>query len=157
MTTEEVWARRAHPFTVWSRLATLPLFAVALWSRQWFDPWFLLAMVFLLLWSILAPRLVPPPASTGNWVSRATFGERIRAAKDRWEVDPARKQVTTVLAIAGSVGTIVMISGALLYDPLLAIGGGALMLAAKLTYFDRSARLYDEVAQEHPEVRDWVR
>jgi hypothetical protein len=157
MSTEEVWARRANPFTVWSRLATLPLFALALWSRQWFDPWFLVALVVLLLWSIAAPRVVPPPSSTGSWVSRATFGERIRAAKDRWEVDSGLKQVITVLAIAGSLGTIIMVSGALLYDPLLAIGGGVLMLAAKLTYFDRSARLYDEVAQEDPEVRDWVR
>ena len=157
MSTEEVWERRAHPATVWSRLAALPLFAAALWSRQWFDPWYLLALLVLLGWSIAAPRLIPPPASTASWVSRATFGERVRAARGRWDVDSGQKWLTTLLAIAGSIGTIVMISGAILFDPVLTVGGGALMAAAKLTYFDRSARLYDEVAQEDPEVRDWVR
>src|SRR6056297_2519507 len=78
MSTEEVWERRAHPATVWSRLAALPLFAAALWSRQWFDPWYLLALLVLLGWSIAAPRLIPPPASTASWVSRATFGARVR-------------------------------------------------------------------------------
>lgn len=32
---DTVWQRHANPWSGWTRVATMPLFAIAAWSRVW--------------------------------------------------------------------------------------------------------------------------
>lgn len=58
---DRVWARHANPWSGWTRVATLPLLAVAIWSREWIGWWALLAVAAVALWTWLNPAV--PAAS----------------------------------------------------------------------------------------------
>ena len=61
-----VWARHANPWSVWTRMATLPVLLLALWSRAWIGWWALLPVAAVLVWTWLNPRLFPPPRTTDD-------------------------------------------------------------------------------------------
>ncbi len=58
---DEVWARHANPWSVWTRFTILPLLVAAIWSRQWIGWWAALPSVALVIWTWLNPRLFPSP------------------------------------------------------------------------------------------------
>lgn len=151
---DAVWARRAHPASFWIRLAVLPAFGATLWIRQWVDPGFLVVLLALFVLSWASERLFPAPGDTAAWASRASMGERLLASS-RPLPDDVSRPLLRGLAVTGTVGTIVMVSGAILFDPTVTGIGMVLMLGAKLVYFDRLARLFDRAAQHDPEVAAW--
>ena len=62
---DAAWARHANPWSGWSRLTTLPLLILSLWSRQWLGWWALVPTALSLAWLWLNPHLFPP-RSTRN-------------------------------------------------------------------------------------------
>ena len=54
---DEVWARHANPWSVWTRFSILPLLVAAIWSRVWIGRWALLPTAAVVLWAWLNPRL----------------------------------------------------------------------------------------------------
>ena len=66
----EGWARHANPWSGWTRFATLPLLALACWSRAWIGWWAALPLALLLAWLWLNPRAFPPPRRWDAWMSR---------------------------------------------------------------------------------------
>ena len=71
------WQRHANPWSAYTRIAILPLFAVAVWSRIWIGWWCLLPIALLTVWTWVNPRAFPPPATRDAWASRAVLGERL--------------------------------------------------------------------------------
>ena len=47
--TPEVWARHANPWSGWTRVAILPLFVLAIWSRAWLGWWALVPLALLVV------------------------------------------------------------------------------------------------------------
>lgn len=84
---ENSWQRHANPLSVYSRIFSFPLFALAFWS---FNIWGITqAIVFttvISLWLWINPRLFGVPQSTNNWASKVTFGERIWIKYDRSKI-----------------------------------------------------------------------
>lgn len=56
----EVWARHANPWNVYSRFTCLPLVTVAIWSRVWLGWWALLPVTLGLFWAFYNPRAFAP-------------------------------------------------------------------------------------------------
>jgi hypothetical protein len=77
------WMRHANPWSVWTRFAVLPLLAVSIWSRDWIGWWCLIPVALSLVFMVVNPLLFPEPRSTRNWTSRAVFGERLWADRNR--------------------------------------------------------------------------
>ena len=57
--TDDVWARHANPWSVWTRYMALPLLIMAIWSRVWLGWGSLMPIAIVLLWIWLNPRVFP--------------------------------------------------------------------------------------------------
>ncbi|MEQ1943110.1 DUF6653 family protein [Mesorhizobium sp. VNQ89] len=141
---DRAWERHVNPWSGWSRLSILPLFAVAVWSRHWIGWWAVVAIAAVLLWTWLNPRLFKPPASTENWMSKGVLGERIWLQRSG---DPALAHHATVvraLIVTSSAGAIVMLIGLALTNLPLTISGLAVTMLSKLWLLDRMVWVYTE-------------
>lgn len=72
-----VWARRANPWSGWSRVSILPSLAPALRSRVWIGRRAIVVVGAMFLWPWLNPRLFPAPTSIDNGMSKGVLGERV--------------------------------------------------------------------------------
>jgi len=138
---EEVWARRRHPLSFWMRLAVLPLLGATLWIRSIFDPGFLVLLVLLIVVAWASERIFPAPDDTKAWAVRASEGERL-FSQGLPPFDSSRGLVRA-LTVIGSLGTLIMVSGSILFDLTTTIVGVIVMLGGKLVAFDRMARAVD--------------
>ena len=138
-------ARRAHPLGVWARLLALPLYAGAVWSREWLG-WWCLVPVALVTAALAARPLIGAPASTRSWASRAVFGERVYARR-RTAPIPAQFRGGAVTAAYGAIGAgvVLLAHGLATADPQSALGGLALSLAGQAWYLDRMVLLYESL------------
>jgi hypothetical protein len=144
---DEAWARHANPWSGWSRVAILPLFALAAWSRIWIG-WLALAPIgALLIWAWLNPRVFSRPASTENWMSQAVLGERIWLSRNDDPRIAHHRPVVRTLALTASVGAAVLLAGVALLDlPLTAVGLAIAMLS-KLWFADRMVWVGADIAR----------
>lgn len=100
---DTVWQRHGNPWSGWTRVATMPLFAIAAWSRLWIGWWSLLPIAILIAWIWINPRLFPPPRSVDYWMSRGLLGERIWLADDPGTVGEHHRRPTRILAMIASL------------------------------------------------------
>nr|WP_244627082.1 DUF6653 family protein [Microvirga tunisiensis] len=47
---ERAWERHASPWSVWTRVASLPLLLAAVWSHVWLGIWALVPVALVVLW-----------------------------------------------------------------------------------------------------------
>jgi lipid II:glycine glycyltransferase (peptidoglycan interpeptide bridge formation enzyme) len=64
---ERTWERHASPWSVWTRIASLPLLLAAVWSHAWLGIWAFVPMLLVILWLWLNPRLFSAPGRTDTW------------------------------------------------------------------------------------------
>lgn len=152
---DAVWAHRSHPASFWLRLVLLLAFGATLWLRERFDPGFLVVLLALVILAWVSERAFPVPADAKAWATRATWGERLLGSKRPLHGGASRGLLRT-LAVVGSLGTIVMVSGAIVFDPVVTLVGVVVMLVAKLAYFDRLARAYDATAAVDATAAGWA-
>ena len=154
---EGTW-RHANPWSAHTRIAILPLLALAVWSRVWIGWWCLLPVAALLVWTWANPRAFPPPRTYDAWASRAVLGERLfldrLGRRRRGRALPAHHvragQVLTGIAASGlpplAYGLWTLSLGWTLLGLALTVGG-------KLWFCDRMAWLHDEAAAAPEGVR----
>lgn len=154
--TDATWKRHASPWSVWTRVLTLPLLVLAIWSRVWFGWAALVPVGVVALWIWLNPRIFPPPRSTDNWASKATFGERVWLARGETPIPPHHARAARVLSGLAGVGTVVLAVGLVLLDLTLTVGGATFAWLAKLWFCDRMVWLYDDMRDANPTYRAWL-
>lgn len=154
---DAAWERHANPWSVWTRVATLPLLLLAIWSRVWIGPWAWGAVVLVFLWIAVNPRLFPPPRHTDRWSSRATFGERLWLRRDELALPARHRVLPHALTAAAGLGMAVALVGALMqwFWPMLL--GGLVAWLAKLWFCDRMVWLFQDMCETDPRYRDWIR
>jgi len=74
---DDVWARHANPWSVWTRYSTMPLLAISIWSRSWIGWWSLILVAASLIWVYVNPRIFNKPSTTDSWTSKSVLGERV--------------------------------------------------------------------------------
>lgn len=134
---DATWARHANPWSGWPRVATLPLFALAAWSRIRIGWWALAPIAAPLIWAWLNPRVFPPPASTENWMSKAVLGERIWLSRGDDPRIAHHRPVVRMLALAASVGAVLLLMGVASPNLPLTATGLAIATLSKLWFADR--------------------
>jgi len=147
------WARHANPWSGWSRVSILPLFAVAVWSRVWIDWWALLPTGLVFLWAWLNPCLFSPPASTDNWMSKGVMGERIWLMRGEDPVLAHHASTIRVLMLLTLAGSILLLAGLILLNLPLVMTGLAVAILSKLWFLDRMVWIYTEIEEERDLTR----
>ena len=154
---DEVWDRHANPWSVWTRVVSLPPLLAAIWSHTSLGWLSLVPLAAVAGWLWLNPRLFPPPASTKSWASRATLGERVCLNRHRIAIPDHHQRVAAILAAAAGAGFVVAVAGAILNDLLLTLLGGVVSWFAKMWFCDRMVWLYDDMKDQEPAYRRWSR
>lgn len=154
---EATWARHASPWSVWTRNSVLPLFVMALWSRDWIGWWSLLPVTAVLFWAWYNPRAFSPPAHTDNWASKAVFGERVWIARQTIPIPAHHARAAIVLALVSATGLPFLAYGlyALAIWPTLL--GMALVMLGKLWFVDRMVWLYEDMKNADPRYLGWLK
>jgi hypothetical protein len=154
---EQTWERHASPWSVWTRVASLPLLLAAIWSHAWLGLWALAPVALVILWLWLNPRLFPAPARTDTWSARATFGERVWLNRKAVPIPDHHAGAANILTAVSAAGFVVALVGAVLNDWLPTVAGGLIAWFAKMWFCDRMVWLYDEMKNTHPPYAQWLR
>jgi hypothetical protein len=152
---EGTWQRHANPWSVWTRVATLPLVVLAVWSRAWLGWWALGPVAAVVLWTWWNPRLFARPRSTDNWASKGVLGERVWLNRDVVPVPRHHRRMPHILSAVAAAGVIFLVWGLVelaLWPTLL---GMALTFLGKLWFLDRMVWLYEDMSDATPEYRSW--
>lgn len=155
--TENAWARHANPWSVWTRVVSLPPLLAAIWSHTWLGWWAVLPIVAMLGWLWLNPRLFAPPVHTDTWASKATFGERVWLARDDLPIPAHHQRAALVLSAISGATFVAAVIGAIRNDLALTVGAGSLSWVAKMWFADRMVWLYEDMKDKSPQYRSWLR
>jgi len=152
---DDVWKRHASPWSVWTRVPILPLLALAVWSRVWLGWWALVPLIVLAVWTWLNPRIFSPPATTKNWASRATFGERVWMNRKNIPISPHHVTAVRVLLVPTTLGLPVLIWGLYALDIWPTLLGLVLTLGGKLWFLDRMVWIYMDMRSTDDTYASW--
>ena len=143
---EDAWHRHANPCSVYTRIPIPLMLVVAIWSRAWIGWWSLVPIGIVLVWTVINPRVFPPPRSLDHWASRSVLGETYWAARKQKPI-PARHRVAPlVLSAISAAGLPFLVWGLIVLDPWITAFGLVVQMAGKLWFLDRMALLYDDVS-----------
>ncbi|MBR9766063.1 MAG: hypothetical protein GYB53_21735 [Rhodobacteraceae bacterium] len=145
---EAAWARHANPWSGWSRLATLPLLSLAIWSRVWIGTWAWAPVALVLAWVWLNPRLFPVPRRTDNWMSRGVLGERVWLARRKVPIPGHHARAAMILSALSGLGAMVLGLGLWALSPGWTVAGLVLSMGAKLWFLDRMVWLRQDMTGE---------
>jgi hypothetical protein len=154
---DEIWARHANPWSVWTRVPLLFLLLAVVWSHTSLKGWVFLPLGLLCAWIWLNPRVFSRPTDTDNWASKATFGERVFLARHARPIPARHERMAHLLSGVAAVGTIVALGGALFNDLLLTVAGGSVAWFGKMWFCDRMVWLYADMKDRHPDYASWLR
>ena len=155
---EETWARHASPWSVFTRIASLPLLLLTLWSHAWLG-WqgALVATLAVCIWLWANPRLFPAPVHTDNWASKTTFGERIWLNRNERPIPLHHGRAVRALSASAAIGFLVSVVAALWNDLTWTIAGGLVAWFSKLWFVDRMVWLFEDMKDSDPRYRGWIR
>ncbi|MEH6402071.1 MAG: DUF6653 family protein [Sneathiella sp.] len=154
---DAVWQRHANPLSGWSRVLTLPLLTISIWSRVWLEWWALLPIAFVILWIWLNPRLFPEPKSTNNWMSKGVLGERVWLNKNNVPIPAHHKAVALYLNILTGSGVIPFAIGIIQLNVWASALGLAIMMIGKLWFLDRMVWLFQDMKEQNERYKSWLR
>ena len=150
------WTRHANPLSVWTRFMVLPLYALAVWSRDWIGWWCLVPVALVTVFLFVNPLLFHAPASTRNWASKGVFGERVYSERATVPIpEQFRGPVPNVANGAAALGIVLLVYGLVVLDVVAVLGGLVLAQTGKAWYIDRMVLLYDHMKKSVPEYASW--
>lgn len=151
----DAWLRHANPWSVWTRIVTLPFIVLAFWSRTWIGWWALPLVVILSVWIFVNPLLFPKPESTDRWGSKAVLGERVWSERDEREIPERHRTVPKVLNLVAAAGGVIVAWGLYALEPWPTVLGVVVVYLGKLWFIDRMVWLFEDV-KDAPEYEDWL-
>lgn len=144
---DDAWARHANPWSVYSRFSSLPLIALAIWSRDWLGWWFLLPLMLALAWTWINPRLFSPPERTDTWAARGTYGERVFLNRKVVPIPKHHEDMAITLTWLSAAGVPILVYGLAVLDVSATVCGLVTTILPKLWFCDRMVWLYDEMGR----------
>ena len=138
---DATWLRHANPLSGWTRMAVLPLLALAIWSRVWLGWFAAVPVIAACLWTWWNPRAFRAPDNFEHWMSRGVLGEWV-FLRHRDQVEAHQIRAAHVLAAASAPGAIVMIWGLIILWWEGVVFGVILTAIPKLWFVDRMAWIW---------------
>ncbi|CAD7047688.1 hypothetical protein RHAB21_03814 [Pseudorhizobium halotolerans] len=137
------WQRHANPWSVWTRLATIPAFALAVYARMWLGWWSLLPVIVIIVFLWLNTRIFAPAQTDERWETRAILGERIWLDRDVTAIRDDHLRAVRWIATGSSLCSVPLIIGLVWLDPWATAFGAAGMFFGQAWLLDRFAWLYE--------------
>ncbi len=150
---DEVWARHANPWSVWTRFTCLPLLVLAIWSRAWLGYWALLPIAASLLWIWWNPRAFSPAKTWDSWASQGTLGERVLLRRKEL-ISAHHLIVTNWLAFGSAIGVLPMAYGLWQLDVSWTLLGLVLIILPKVWFVDRMVWIWRDFLQSGGSIDD---
>jgi hypothetical protein len=145
LTGADAWRRHANPWSVYTRIPIPLLLTAAIWSRTWIGRRSLLPVAAVAVWTMLNPRVFPPPQAITSWASRSVLGEEYWTARKEAPIPERHTVAPLVLSAMSAAGVPFWVWGLIVLDPWITAFGVAVQMLGKLWFLDRMALLYDEV------------
>jgi len=138
---DATWERHANPWSAYTRMATLPVILLAIWSRRWVGWYFLWWIGMLLVWNWWNPRAFPKPASTESWAAHAVRGEQLYLARGKAVCEPREARAVKGWTLLSLLGLPALVIGLKRYRwrPLLV--GTLLVYGGKLAFLQIMVRI----------------
>ena len=147
---DATWARHANPWSVWTRVAILPLLTLAIWSRVWLGWAALVPLGLVLIWTWINPRLFPAPKRLDSWAAQGVMGERLfladRKPRGVRTVPAHHRKVAHLLTGVSVLGLGPFAWGLWRLDPWATLFGLSLIMIGKLWFVDRMVWLYRDMS-----------
>lgn len=153
----EVWDRHTNPWSGWTRMPILPLFAATIYFRAELGWVFIPALVLLILWTWINPRAFPPPRSTDNWMSKAVLGERVWLNRAAVAIPAHHAKAALVLSWLSLPGMLILIWGLVMHSAWPSALGCVLAILPKLWFLDRMVWLYEDMRHQNATYQSWMR
>jgi len=153
---DTTWKRHASPWSVWTRFSTLPVLALAVWSRVWIGPYAWVFVALLVAWLIVNPMAFPPPKHTNRWGNKATFGERVWLNREKIAIPQHHARAATVLGAITAVGVPFFGYGLYALDAWPVLFGMCVIYLGKMWFLDRMVWLFEDMKDADPEYRSWL-
>jgi hypothetical protein len=153
---EEVWLRHANPLSVYTRFLSMPLLALALWSRDWIGLWCFVPVALAIFWIWINPRIFPRPSSTDNWASKAVLGERTWLRRKAIPIPRHHATAALLLATVSGIGALQFLYGAIALEATMLSYGLCVTLLGKAWFLDRMVWLYEDMMHTNADYRDWL-
>lgn len=150
---EDAWRRHANPWSVYSRIPVPLLLVFAIWSRVWLGWWSLVPVGIVVLWTIVNPRVFPPPRSMDSWASRAVMGEQVWARRSEIPVPDRHLWAPIALSVLSAAGLPFLVWGLIALEPWVTALGLVIQTSGKMWFLDRMVWLYDDVSSGAEPVR----
>jgi hypothetical protein len=148
--TDDAWRRHANPWSVYTRFAAIPVFILAIWSRDWVGAWSLVPTAATIMWLIVNPFVFPRVDEPRHWVSKGIFGERVWLCEYHKVPRAFRGPLRWAMAL-GIFGTVLLIWGLMRLDLWPTLVGAALLTLAQLWRISLFARVYEHIGRRVPE------
>lgn len=145
---DTAWTRHANPWSVYTRMAIIPLAVVAIWSRDWIGWWSLVPIGLLVVWAVVNPYAFPPVHEPRGWASKGIHGERIQMDRHTPIPKHHKKAFTLIMPIA-IVGGLIMTWGLYALEIWPTVFGASLLVLGQLWRIDRMVWMYEELHPEH--------
>lgn len=143
---DDKWLRHANPWSVWTRLFSVPAFAMAIYARVWLGWWFLLAVAIIVVFLWLNTRIFPPAQTDRRWETRAILGEKLWLNRRSVPIPDHHQRATRWIVAGSSLSAIPMAIGLFQFDPWATAFGAAGVFFGQTWFLDRLAWLYSEQA-----------
>jgi hypothetical protein len=155
---DETWERHASGWSVWTRMATLPVLLLAIASHAWLGwPTAIILVALVAIWLWLNPRLFAPPRSTDTWAAKATFGERVWLNRKAIPIPGHHNRMAHILSAFAAVGLAIALYGAVTASLWPALLGSVIAYASKVWFCDRMVWLYADMKDASSGYRSWLR
>jgi len=142
-----LWRRHANPWSVWTRLAVVPVAAAILYLRPTLGWWTGAGMLGLVVWLWLNLRLFSPMVSDDRWEARAIFGEKLWLQRGRKGIPAHHARTIAFLNVGSTVMLLPAAYGLLTFDPWAAALGVVGMVGGQMWALDRYAWLYADLTR----------
>jgi len=153
---DEVWARHVNPWSVWTRMPIIALFALAIWARVWLGWWCLVPLAAIVFWTWLNPRVFPKPQTTRHWSSRSVMGERLWLERKKLTLSARERLMPHVGNAIALVGLVVLAHGPIDLVVWAAVLGAIVTIGGKLYFLDEMTRIYTAHKDEDPVWAGWL-
>ena len=145
---ERTWQRHANPWSVWTRVVTMPLLVLAIWSRVWLGWWAVVPIALLLVWVWLNPRVFAQPTTTKSWASKAVLGERLWLQRHKLTLPDQHRWAPHILTMTAIIGSIVLLWGLIVLNIWLTLLGFTIAQISKLWFLDRMVWLFEDTKNQ---------
>ena len=149
---DDVWARHANPWSVYSRFTCLPFIVLALWSRAWIGWWFLIPLALALFWTWYNPRAFSPSTQKDGWAFKGTSGERLFLDRKHRPIPHHHTIAARMLTAISGIGILILLYGLIILAVWPTLLGLVTTIGAKVWFVDRMVWLHEDLHREQADA-----